>query len=100
MSTSLNIRRSWSIREGVADQHGVVAFGAGREHRHRGADEFLQAADVLDRRGRQLRPGTGTAGAFLPTLGALVYRLDFGLRGGTGRHVVVRLAAVAVGGAD
>src|SRR5690242_18663627 len=58
--------RDGSVGEGVPDEDGVLALGTGREQRDRGLDQLLEAPDVLDRRGRQVRPGTGAAGAVAP----------------------------------
>ncbi len=84
----------------VAHQHGVLALGAGRQHRDRGADQLFETADVFDRGGGQIGPGPRAAGAFAPTLGGLVDRLELGLRGGAGRQVIVALPAMPIGGAD
>ena len=51
-------------RERIADEDGVVAFGAGREDRDGGADQFFDAADVFDRGGGQVGPAAGALGGF------------------------------------
>src|SRR5262249_5229864 len=71
----------WLIGEGVADQDGVVALRAGREQGDRGLDQLLDAADVLDRGGRQLRPGASAAGRLRPALQGLIDRPGGGLTG-------------------
>src|SRR5260370_37453104 len=63
------------IRERVADQDGVVALGAGREHRHRRADQLLDPPDVFDRDRRQIGPGAGAAGASGPAFRAFQAQL-------------------------
>src|SRR5215469_567050 len=88
-----------SIRERVAHEDGVLTFRTGGEDRHGRADQFLDAADVFDRVGRQIDPGTRAARAFAPTLQRLVNRFDFRLRGHTSGQMVVDFAGAAIGGA-
>ena len=49
------------IREGILDQDGVVALGAGRNKSGGGFDKLLDPANVFDRLGRQLGEGTRAA---------------------------------------
>src|SRR3546814_4913506 len=52
--------------EGIVHQHRVVALRTCRKQRHRGFDQLLDAADVFDGAGRQLRPGARAARRIRP----------------------------------
>src|SRR5260221_8715847 len=89
-----------SVVKGIADEDGVLAFRAGREEGDRRLDQFLDAADILDRGRRQIGPAARPARRFRPALENLVDRFERGLRGGAPRQMVQRLPAAAIGGAD
>ena len=79
--------RLWfgSVGEGVVDENRVFAFRAGRQQSDRRFDQFLDTADVFDRRRRQVGPGPRPVGAFGPAFHFLEDRLDprlLQLRGG------------------
>ena len=73
-----------------------LALGAGREQRHRHFDEFLDAANVFDGRGREIGPAAGAAGAVGPPLETFVDRLDRGLRAAGRWQMVEFLVAQAI----
>src|SRR3546814_19620680 len=56
-------------------QDGVVALRRGGQQGHRNPDEYLQAADVLHRGGRQIVPGARAHGALGTAGDALLDRL-------------------------
>src|SRR5919204_454479 len=74
--------------ERVLHQNGVLALGAGRQQRDRTAHQFLDAAHVLDRLCRQLRPGPRPRSLRLPALDGLVDRLDLSLGVPARRQIV------------
>src|SRR3546814_4148378 len=88
------------ILERIADQDRVLTLRAGRNQCHRAVDQLLNAADVLDRLGRQLRPASRAVGRFLPAFDPLVNWFNRGLIGGMGGEIVEHLVAKPVAGAD
>src|SRR6266540_89618 len=69
-----------SIHEGVVHEDDVLALGAGREQRHRRADQLLEPAHIFDALRRELGPGAGTARRLRPAFHGLIDRLDTRLR--------------------
>src|SRR6185437_6725225 len=88
------------VSERVRHQDRVFALGAGRQQRDRAADQFLDAADVLDAGRGQLAVGAGAPGAFLPALEHLPARLDLGLRAHREGEALDALAVELVADAD
>src|SRR5690606_38244967 len=84
----------------IGNKYGVVPLGAGRQERHRRADQLLDVADILDRLRRKIVPAARAGGGALPALERLVDRLDARLRALAGRQVVDDLAVEPVAGAD
>src|SRR6185436_1339857 len=66
----------------------VFAFRARRQERDRASDQFLDAPDIFDGLGRQLRPVSRARRWFLPAVDRFIHRLVPRLRLFAGRKIV------------
>ena len=86
--------------EGVLNENSILAFRAGGKQGDRASDQFLDPADIFNGLGRQVRPGTGVGGRFLPAFDGLIDWNHTGLGALAGRQMVDLLAVQHVAGAD
>jgi len=94
------VRGGFSVGEGVAYEHGVLALGAGRQEGDRGANQLFEPPDVFDRGRRKVGPGARTAGTLAPAFGALIDRFELSLNSHPRGEIVISLSAMAVSSAE
>src|SRR6185312_3110911 len=83
-----NVNPSPSPQERIAHHDRVVALRAGGEQRHRCADQFLDATDILDRLRRKVGPAARAARRIIPAFHGLVDGFEPRLAVGVGGQVV------------
>src|ERR1700749_3908799 len=89
-----------STQKRVAHQNRGLALRAGREHRHRRADQLLDAADIFHRAGGKVRPAARAARGAVPAFHDLVDGFKPRLFVGIDRKVIDLPAVEFVADAD
>ena len=70
-----------SCLERILHKNCILALGRGGQKGNGAADQLLDPSYILDRLGRQIRPGPGSGRGTLPALDGLVDRLHPGRQG-------------------